>query len=257
LNGLGAFSCKLVTNRSLILLFLILALLMQVTPILAEQYSISLIGGRWTSSDLGVVIPATPIDAHDAVLFALNAWNVGQLWFTQHYFPNTSLYNLMESSTGNIVVNFVKGTAAPSDCVPFTWHNRIIFAAITLAVMDNYGKPVEWDLLQKAAVHEFGHALGLGHSDYYRDIMFATIWTMDRLPSTLDLYAVHLLAEGVTSGRVTLPPSIPYTTPPARTIPEFPVAADLVLLACVTAIPLCARIFTRRAGNCLDCRPAC
>jgi hypothetical protein len=66
-------------------------------------------------------------------------------------------------------------------------------------------------------LHELGHILGLGdfandfNSCPYSDIMCYQVTNNEVYPSTLDLYAIHLIAGGQLEISVQLPSKIPYS----------------------------------------------
>jgi hypothetical protein len=66
-------------------------------------------------------------------------------------------------------------------------------------------------------------------------------------PSTLDLYAVHLLGTGKRVTTVTLPSSIPYQEAPIVPIPEF--QGTFTLLAFLTMFSALTLLRTRRKGR--------
>jgi hypothetical protein len=82
------------------------------------------------------------------------------------------------------------------------------------------------------AIHEFGHALGIGHVNFEEPHDMMRVWfEPDWQISTLDLYAIHVLASGSAPSQIlTLPDNIPYELVPFSAIPEFPTTIMALLL---------------------------
>jgi hypothetical protein len=78
--------------------------------------------------------------------------------------------------------------------VPYS-DGTIINSSITLAMHDNHGTTINEGDAQNIAIHEIGHSLGLGHSNYTGDIMYPayTLHSSSQKLSTLDAYGVATL----------------------------------------------------------------
>ena len=223
---------------------LLFFILLVVTPTSQAQadatYTIPLLGGRWTTYTIRVRIPAEPAWAHDAVLNAMQVWNEAQDWFKETYYPQGKVYSFTESSTAQVNVRWVSADHCCWAYVLVSGHR--ITTGVPIDLTTDLG-PGHTGLLTATATHEFGHALGLVDLYYLvkdgeplsHDLMWGTMYAWR--PSTLDLYAVHVLAEGSTPERVTLPSNIPYQEVPLSAIPEFPVSLP-VLLGVVFAVSL-------------------
>jgi hypothetical protein len=71
----------------------------------------------------------------------------------------------------------------------------IMNSTTILATHSNHGNSLNEADLQNVSLHELGHSLGLGHSNYTGDLMHA-VYTMGTSPesiSTLDVYGVATL----------------------------------------------------------------
>ena len=201
-------------------LFAVLVLVSLALPLVhadSQNYWIPTYGQSWVHSTIYVNIPATPTDAHDMVVHALAIWNAAQLWFASQYFPNGAVYTLKESSTGTVHVFFTDqagvDSVAHGEKGDVGWTEVQGQPDITGANVYLVTSKI-WIYL---VAHEFGHVLGLGHiavasesaqTCIYTDLMCHFVY--GQLPSTLDLYALHLLAGHSTSDTVTLPAKITY-----------------------------------------------
>jgi hypothetical protein len=193
------------------------------------QYTIPLGVSRWNQYEIAFKIQSTPKWAHDTVLVAMNLWNQAQEWFKQAYYPNGLVYHLSESQNSTNQVAF-ENTYSP-DYGGYAQGDRngrtTTRSEVVLVLVYASGREISPEVLLELAVHEFGHVLGLEHTAVLSDIMCSTKLnqcenTDNVLPSTLDLYAVHIIAEGQLPTSITLPASITYMPAPVN-LPAAPV----------------------------------
>ena len=178
------------------------------TPIHATAYSIP-INGRFVTSRIALKIPSTPKWAHDIVLNASVAWNNGQLWFQHTYFPEGNVYTFVESDPANVTITYAMPplcaglavgwtdyTFAPSSTAIISARTYLDPSVFTPA-QENNGTARQYAF--RLALHELGRVLGLGNLIDGNDIMdplaTPTRATQPPMISTLDLYAVHVLAS--------------------------------------------------------------
>lgn len=205
------------TLTVIVALFGILTLLIPIVQADDQLYQIPLYRARWAISTIDVAIPSSPATAHEAVSQALDVWNQAQIWFTSKYFPNGHVYSFEAVDSG--AINVVFSTSGEIENLTSSQGNLgyadlSISAHVTIDGGEVYLDVNGVNLY--LALHEFGHILGLGHVAQDGNRTSCTIpdlmchWVNPAWPSTLDLYALHLLAEGQTPLSVTLPTKIPY-----------------------------------------------
>ena len=239
------------TRRLLVFVLLgIVLLFSNLNNILSDQsYTIPLLGGRWVSYVIMVQVPTSPGVLHNATISAMDSWNNGQLWFTQTYFPGAPTYTFSLSTNGVVVVEFLdmsnKTNVGEAQLSPWPLSGKVIEGAIvklpTAFGGANFTSPLYMSWLTALAIHEFGHVLGLGHPQI-PDIMNGTVNSF--FLSTLDLYAVHILADGQVPDSITLPSNIPFNYVPSSAIPEFP--RNFLMLSLAIAFSLLFVRFRKR-----------
>jgi hypothetical protein len=217
----------------------------------SSTYTIALEGGRWTRTTITVKIPQTPAEAHEAVIWAMETWNWAQEWFTKTYYSNNSVrYTFVEAnSSANVQFHFQTtlvrcGAELASGCTKLS--NGIgIAVTLDIAIMTGSSQDAA---IEGIAEHEFGHVLGLGHTTIEDDLMCAptansscsgTYIVNGRLqnaPSTLDLYAVHILAiTNRLPAKIMLPSNIPYVQWAVQPVPELTSNAIVFISALASA----------------------
>lgn len=197
-----------VVRKIPLLTILIIACMTIITPASAAEYSIP-VNGRFGSSRITLAIPSTPKWAHDVVLNASLVWNRAQLWYQQTYSPDGNVFTYVESRLANATVTFTLPTLCAGFAVGWTEYdlaqssNTILSARIFLdqavfsAAQENNVTARHYAFW--LALHELGRVLGLGSVLDGRDIMdprgTANRITQPPMLSTLDLFAVHILAS--------------------------------------------------------------
>ena len=202
-----------------ILALLLLFICMLLPAVSAQTYSQPMTGLSWNTHEISVNIPNNPTWATTGIEEAIADWNAAQSWFIQTYFPNeTAAQFTFEAAQGQShslvkilyvsdVGQFWTGNTEVPTAGSVT--NETILIVLTRLTTAK-------DMLQ-VVEHELGHVLGLDDTKIPFDLMFAAQDSYTggepTHPSTLNLYAVFLLANGCifsSDDVVNLPPQIPY-----------------------------------------------
>ncbi len=205
----------------------------------SAQPSIPIIG-RYSSLVISISVPQFPAWAHDVVVNAMVAWNQAQLWQG----AASPVYTFVEVNDGsaNAKVSFDMPKAYAGIAVGWTNYKFEPGSRTLIKSTQTYLDPATFNVADNLtagqypfwlALHELGRVLGLGSILDSSDVMdpMATPTRASQPPmlSTLDLYAVHVLASGSAPAFITLPASVlnqrvdarnflgrgqPLTTPP-------------------------------------------
>jgi hypothetical protein len=175
-----------------------------------------------------ISIPSDPPTAYELVVKAIQVWDAAQLWFKESYFPDGNVYTIVVGmQKPAVLVDFTDywtvSNYCPSlplgvdGCTHIHWD---VSGNITHAVvfLDTNGltEQTQHNNSIFLALHEVGHALGLpdltsssSSPCLVNDLL--CLYYANEYPSTLDLYALHRLADGNRNQTVLLPSTIPYT----------------------------------------------
>jgi hypothetical protein len=192
-----------------------------------DQYSLQLQGFVWNHSTLNALI-VTPDNEPwwnpnylSTSLRAIGQWNDAITAFATNYSDFSYLSNLSIQPTisNKSEIGFdiyITWTELPlsnmSDEVGLSQifpnaESVILNSTTILATHSNHEQPLNEVDMQNIALHELGHSLGLGHSNYTGNLMYS-VYTMGSSPesiSTLDVYGVATLFAWETNSTLFYP----------------------------------------------------
>lgn len=199
---------------------------------LQSTASIGLEEFRWTHFPIKVLVDMnqwTQPDYAVAVREALDSW-VMSIWnYTNTYNDTTlsAINYLYYMSNVNSTVNYDVFITFTADIIPpgpntvglttYSWDlsTREPVPPITINIT-TYSGSANSLFVKDVAMHEFGHALGLGHASSQNTLngpelmYYASSKNEIVYPSTLDIYGLTQVYNGHFSQQVSLPSTIPY-----------------------------------------------
>lgn len=200
--------------------------------------SIVLYDFSWTKNPLKVYVDVNEWSMPSyslAVRDALNSW-VRSIWNYTHTFTNMTLdfsYTYYVSDTNktdacDVFISFSQNEIEHSavGLTSVRW-NPILHDPVTPIIINitSYSGTAEDLFIRNVAMHEFGHALGLGHASSQntengQELMYPSSSLRETVfPSTLDVYGLLVLHGGSYGSTVSLPSNVPHMMLTGGSIP--------------------------------------
>jgi hypothetical protein len=244
-----------------------------------DQYSLELQGFAWDHTTLSALIvrpgniSGWNNDFLNASLRAIGQWNEAIGEFAANYSDYAYLASVQMMPTVSdhliegydIYINWtdmpLRGSADEVGLAKISalQSRTIVNCTVTLAVQTEHQAPLNVVDMQNIALHELGHVLGVGHSNYTDDLMYPlyTLRGNPEMVSTLNAYGVATLFAWLvnpggfipvdawlTQTSVTLPSEVSYSYLPVspqnaapQSLATNPIVEQLVLIATLLLHP--------------------
>jgi hypothetical protein len=215
--------------------------------------SIELHPFRWNHFPLNVLVELNEWSTREyavAVRRALDTW-INSIWNYTHTYTNTTLAlsyrfyvsTVNASDTYDIRISFtpneIEGNIVGLTTMRWNPRTHEPITPFTITIT-SYSATADTLFITNIAMHEFGHALGLGHVESPEttngpELMYPTSsYGQLMYPSTLNIYGLIQLYRGNFRTTVVLPSTIPYVmvthgSPPPPDHPHTPTLLDRLL----------------------------
>ncbi|MDW8084355.1 MAG: matrixin family metalloprotease [Candidatus Caldarchaeum sp.] len=186
--------------------------------------------GAWGKTGLKVYFSPSGSESLDqAARLGVSVWYESIKVFVEthgyNYLLSLNAEYVSDPDQADVTVEYVTSLGERACGVATLRHNSITLEIIRVAIrISRACVGGNTNLAYRVVAHEYGHALGIGHSNDVNDMMYERVNDAE-YPSTLNLYALAVayswIPDGIfrppSSRIVSIPPEIPYTQVSTKT----------------------------------------